>query len=172
MQNEPNTIYKLIVLYMLDKVQIPLTNRIISEYVLGKEYTNYFNLQTAFTELLDEQMIAIDMTYKTTYYHLTDKGKETLTLFQSQLSPEIRDEIEHFLKENHYSIIEEVGTFTDYRVLPTGDYESTCALKENGHTLMELKITTSSEDEAAKICASFSEKNESIYQDLIQHLLS
>ena len=39
------TLYKLIVLYMLQKVDFPLTNSQISEFVLDKEYTNYFTLQ-------------------------------------------------------------------------------------------------------------------------------
>lgn len=172
MQNEPITIYKLIILYLLDKVQVPLTNRIISDFVLGNGYTNYFNLQTAFSELLDTGLIAIDTTYKTTYYTLTEKGKETLTLFYAQLSPEIRTEIESFLEKNHYSIVEELGTFTDYRKLASGDYESVCSLFENGKPLMELKLTVASENEAASICASFANENENIYQHLIQSLLT
>ena len=45
------TLYKLIVLYMLQKVDFPLTNSQISEFVLDKEYTNYFTLQQALSEM-------------------------------------------------------------------------------------------------------------------------
>ena len=38
------TLYKLIVLYMLQKVDFPLTNSQISEFVLDKEYTNSLTL--------------------------------------------------------------------------------------------------------------------------------
>ena len=47
------TLYKLIVLYMLQKVDFPLTNSQISEFVLDKEYTNYFTLQHASHTLRD-----------------------------------------------------------------------------------------------------------------------
>ena len=40
---EPLTLYKLIILYMLKKVDFPLTNAQISEFVLDQEYTTYFN---------------------------------------------------------------------------------------------------------------------------------
>lgn len=46
-------LYKLIILYMLDKVDFPLTNSQISEFILNEGYTTYFKLQQALSELLD-----------------------------------------------------------------------------------------------------------------------
>ena len=40
-------LYKLIVLYMLNKVDFPLTNAQISEFILDEGYTTYFKLQQA-----------------------------------------------------------------------------------------------------------------------------
>ena len=37
------SLYKLIVLYMLKKVNFPLTNAQISDFILGQEYTSYFH---------------------------------------------------------------------------------------------------------------------------------
>ena len=45
------TLYKLIILYMLDKVSFPLSNAQLSEFILEKEYTDYFTVQTALSEL-------------------------------------------------------------------------------------------------------------------------
>ena len=36
-------LYKLIILYMLDKVDFPLTNSQISEFILNEGYTTYCN---------------------------------------------------------------------------------------------------------------------------------
>ena len=41
---EALTQYKLIILYMLDKVDFPLTNTQISNFILEKGYTSYFTL--------------------------------------------------------------------------------------------------------------------------------
>lgn len=51
--SEPLTLYKLIILYMLEKVDFPLTNAQISGFVLDKGYTTYFHLQQAISELID-----------------------------------------------------------------------------------------------------------------------
>ena len=38
------TLYKLIILFMLDRVDFPLTTSQLSQFILDKGYTNYFNL--------------------------------------------------------------------------------------------------------------------------------
>ena len=45
------TLYKLIILYMLDKISFPLSNAQLSEFILEKEYTDYFTVQSALSEL-------------------------------------------------------------------------------------------------------------------------
>ena len=60
---EAFTLYKLIILYMLDKVDFPLTNSQISEFVLDKGYTDYFKLQQALSELADGGLILKESTH-------------------------------------------------------------------------------------------------------------
>ena len=46
------TLYKLIILYMLARVDFPLTRIQINNFLLGREYTtNYLNIQQAMGEL-------------------------------------------------------------------------------------------------------------------------
>ena len=53
MSQDTLMLYKLMVLYMLNKVDFPLTNSQISEFILDKGYTNYFTLQQALHDLSD-----------------------------------------------------------------------------------------------------------------------
>ena len=52
---EPFTIYKLTILYMLDKAGFPLSNTQISNFFLEKEYTDYFRVQ----ELLYTEVVGV-----------------------------------------------------------------------------------------------------------------
>ena len=47
MPNGSITIYKLIILYTLSKVDSPLPPGVISDYITDRGYTNYFNIQNA-----------------------------------------------------------------------------------------------------------------------------
>ena len=56
------TIYKLIVLYMLDRVTFPLTRAQISDFILEKTYTDFLTLQQAIAELEEENLITTNAT--------------------------------------------------------------------------------------------------------------
>ena len=45
MIQDPLTLYKLIVLYMLNRVSFPMTTAQISDFILDREYTNFLALQ-------------------------------------------------------------------------------------------------------------------------------
>ena len=64
MNQDVLTLYKLMVLYMLNKVDFPLTNSQISEFILDKGYTNYFSLQQAIHDLSDTELIRTEQIHK------------------------------------------------------------------------------------------------------------
>ena len=51
MIQDPHTLYKLIILYMLNRVSFPLTKSQVGDFVLEKEYTNFLTLQQVISEL-------------------------------------------------------------------------------------------------------------------------
>ena len=57
MVSEPLTLYKLMVLYMLKRVNFPLSNGQMSEFFLDKSYTNYFTFQQVISELQEAVLI-------------------------------------------------------------------------------------------------------------------
>ena len=65
--SETYTLYKLIVLYMLDKVDFPLTTSQISEFILEKEYTTYFKLQETLAEMEQTTVWTPSNTLKTRF---------------------------------------------------------------------------------------------------------
>ena len=48
MTHDPLTLYKLIVLYMLDRVTFPLTKAQVGDFILEREYTTFLTLQIIF----------------------------------------------------------------------------------------------------------------------------
>ena len=100
---EPHTLYKLIILYMLKKVNFPLTNAQISNFVLDQGYTTYFTLQEIIHELLDSGLIHGETIRNTSRYNITDAGAETLDYFGSKISRPIQEDIDNYLEETAFS---------------------------------------------------------------------
>ena len=57
MLQEPLTLYKLILLYLLKRAGLPLSKTRVRDFILEKGYTNYIILNQAIGELLDAGMI-------------------------------------------------------------------------------------------------------------------
>ena len=115
-------LYKLIILYMLDKVDFPLTNSQISEFILNEGYTTYFKLQQALSELLDSGFIREESTHTRTFYHLTEEGEETIHYFKNDISPAIQEDINSFLSNKQYELKNEVAIKADYYRNPNMEY--------------------------------------------------
>lgn len=168
---EAFTIYKLIILYTLNQVESPLTLNLIADYITEQGYTNYFNVQNAFAELLEAEFICCSATYNTSFYRITDTGRETLELFISSLSPEIRQEIDEYLKNNNLPINDRLTAISDYTLSDHGEYIAICSLRENNRILFETKISVPKEEDAVKICNNWREESSELYSLSIKRLL-
>ena len=83
---------------MLQNTENTLTNSQISEFILDREYTNYFHLQQAISELVEAELITMDTRSNVSHYRITEDGIKTLSFFQKDLSPEIKQEVREYLK--------------------------------------------------------------------------
>ncbi len=168
---ETLTLYKLIILYMLDKVDFPLTNSQISDFILDKGYTTYFKLQQALSELSEESMIQKESTHNRTLYHLTEDGAESIHLLKDKISASIQDDIEHFLQEKQYDLKNEVSVKADYAKNASQEYSVRCQVFENHEPLIDLTLSVPTEKEAASIALNWQKKNQEIYAWLMAQLL-
>ena len=78
MNQEPTTLYKLMVLYMLNCVNFPLTTAQIAEFILDRDYTNFLTLQTVFSDLTETGLAQSKTILNRTQLSLTEEGKNTL----------------------------------------------------------------------------------------------
>lgn len=169
--SETQTLYKLIILYMLNRVTFPLSSAQLSEFILEKEYTDYFTLQQTIFELNDSGLIQLEANHSTTLCHITEEGQTTLSYFRKKISSAIRKDIDAFLSEHKYKLRNELSTPADYYLTPDGEYAAHCRVLERDSTLIDLTLTVPVEAQAIAICDHWREKSQEIYATLIQSLL-
>ena len=136
------------ILYMLSRVNFPLNNNQISEFMLSNNYTDYFTLQEVLNDLTESNFIAADVYRNTTQYHLTEEGTDTIAFFNTRISNAIKDDIEQYLTDNKYELKNEVGTIA----------------------LIELSLSVPLEEQANAMCSKWKDASQEIY-DFIMHKL-
>lgn len=168
--HEPLTLYKLIVLYMLGRVDFPLTKAQIGDFILEKEYTNFLTLQQAIGELIDAGLITAHSIRNRTHLSITKEGRETLNFFENQINAGIKNDIADFFRDNEIRLRNEVSILADFYKSTSGEYEAHLTAKDKGINLVDITISVPSKETASTICDNWQQKNQDIYQYLISQL--
>lgn len=171
MQSDTFMLYKLMILYILSRVNFPLTNAQLTAFILEKEYTNYFNIQRAISELIDDAYISTKTIRNSSLYRITESGNETLLFFDNMISPGIREDIEAYLLQNRYELQEEVSTPAEFYQLKKGEYAAHLSVIERETSIIDLTLVVTTEDEASKLCSNWKEKSSDVYAYLMAVLL-
>lgn len=170
MTQDPHTIYKLIVLYMLGRVSFPLTRAQITDFILDREYTNYMTLQTIFAQLSDNNMIEEKTIRNRTQLFITEEGMDTLQFFENRISTEIKKDVDAYLNEKSMSIKNEASITADYYKSTDGEYKARLVAREKKQTLVDITLSVPTEEIASAICEKWERKNQDIYQYLVEQL--
>ena len=171
MISEPITLYKLMILYMLNEVNFPLTNSQLTGFFLDNEYTTYFTLQQVLSELIDSKLITDRHMGNSTRYEITSDGEETLGFFGKDISPAVKLDMDNFLKENKFRLRSEVGTTADYYKTDSHSYVVHCEVREGKTILISLDISVPDEKEAVDMVGNWKEKSQKIYSYVMRQLM-
>ena len=165
MTQDPLTLYKLITLYMLDRVTFPLTKAQIGDFILGRDYTNFLTLQQVIAELIRAKSLR-----NRTYLEITEEGQNTLSYFGSRIGDSIKEDIAAFFADHEMDMRSESAVRADYYKSTSGEYEAHLVVKEKDVTVVDITLSVPDEDTASAICANWQAKSQSIYQFLVSQL--
>lgn len=172
MQPELLMYYKLIILYILHRVDFPMSNTQITNIMTEKEYTNYFNIQTILSELTNDGFISDQKNRNQTLYRITALGNETLDFFYKDIPKDVRDDIDIYLTEEKYTLLEEVSTYADYYQNTPTEYVTDLKILERDSAIIELKLSVPTKQGAEAICDRWKQKNADIYAYVFNILLN
>lgn len=166
-----DNMYRIMILYMLDKVEYPLTNTQITNFILIKEYTNYFTIQQSLSDLLSSELITAESTYSNTRYRITEEGQKTLRFFESKISSGIKQDILDYFKEHHYDLKQETSVYADFFKAPGSGYQVRCQIREIETPIVDMTLTVQTREQAQAICSNWTEENAEVYALLMDMLL-
>jgi predicted transcriptional regulator len=170
MIEKSSTLYKMIILYMLERVDFPLTNSQITSFFLDNEYTTYFHVQQTIHDLLESKLIEEKKQGNNTCYQTTEDGTTTLSYFQNNISDQIRTEVTSYLTEKKYEMRNDNSIQAEYYRTPELEYVVQCRVMEKKVPLINLELTVPTEEIAKNFCSHWTKKNQEIYAYLMDAL--
>ena len=171
---EPFTIYKLTILYMLEKSKVPMTNSQITNFFLENEYTDYFSVQEVLGNLVEDGLISSETSKSNilyTTYSLAPTGRETLGFFKSKITEGIEEDVKAYFQKNQWDFLQEHSVAAEYRRTTDLNYEVTCLVRSDNEKVMEISLKVRSKEQAEAICRNWKTENEEVYACLMDMLL-
>lgn len=167
---DPLNLYKLIVLYMLDNVDFPLTRAQVFDFVMGKGYVTFFSLQQTINELIDAALLTTESSHNATRLIITDAGRQTISYFENRIPDNIKAAITDFLNDNSIQMRNQTSVSADFYKNTTGEYEVEFEVKDKGSVLISLKLNVPTQEAAERMCRAWSNKNSEIYDYVFKTL--
>ena len=165
------TLYKLMILYLLEKAGFSMSNAMLADYMVGRSYTDFFRLQEVLTDMVGSKLLEESREPHTTWYEITDEGRQTLSYFDNDISPEIRSDITSYLKENGYRLRSESSVSARYRWTSDGGYEVLLSASEGNEELIRMTVHADTEETAILMCDNWKMKSADLYAALMFSLL-
>lgn len=164
---------KLIILYLLERMGIPLSNSEICQFSLEKNYMSYFSVQQYLSELVEVGWLNKSKENNNTRYTLTNEGEEVINYFIRHISDKAKAEINVYASENNKRIKTEYEVTANYFLELNDDFLVKCSLLDNdGYNLMEINLAVATKEQAKLICKNWKRNVNFLYGSILSTLIT
>lgn len=170
--NETLASSKVLILYILDKLEKPVSNDELFQLVLSTQDMNYFYFQQFLLDLLENKYITFfkETSNSEEVYSITPSGKETLELTKDLVPGIIKLKVDSTLKSELKEIEEEVSIISEFTPEDDGAYTVSCKVVENNKTIFEVSMYAASREQAKFISDNWKQNAIDIYPKIINIL--
>lgn len=164
MRIEPIAQNKLLILYLLNSIDIQLSELQILRIVTEKGWLNYFDMKECVFELIESRLIEQHETPNGNFYVISELGKTTLFYLKKELRNSQRKAIDEYCKENRDDLRLETELYADYIKIDEGEYKVMLKVLENQIPVFELTLVTYSKSSAQDFIEKWKSVAPAIYK--------
>lgn len=173
MNFRPDTMQsKLILLYVLDKIEIAVTENTIMDICWSRN--NWLN----YMEIVDIMPQLIEMNFITKSkdadgeprFCITDLGRNCLSNFYSQVDEKLRTEITEFCKSNRMELKRAQEYVSNFVKVNDDCYLASFKIKDMAENTVDIKIKFNNRNQAQEACKNWKKNAPFIYANLYENL--
>lgn len=162
---------KLLILYIMNRVDIPMLNNDITQFVLEHNYMNYFLIQQFLGELVNSKFIEITTKEGSEYYELTKAGRDSLAFFEDRIPEEIKNSIDETYQEKKRQIVLKSQIIANYFKKSESEYIVILKVVEKDSVIFSLTLDVPSPQQAQMICDNWKDNSSDVFKDIMNALI-
>lgn len=163
---------KLLLLYIIEMSPNPFTKDELSEFVLEKNYMNYFLIQQYLSELLSSKFIELAEIDSKKVYTIMQSGTVALSYFHDRITDSIKEELKDQFGEKEKQDLIETQILCDYYEKENSQFVVNIKLVENEDPLFSVYLDVVTKKQAELICERWKKDPEYIYKSVIDLLVN
>ncbi|MEX1378070.1 MAG: DUF4364 family protein [Eubacteriales bacterium] len=157
---------RLIILFLYHKMGMPLSDKMIEEYLLDKDWINYFDLKNQLITMVEDGYLEDIEDMR----RISSKGIFVLDSFKKEIPFSIREQIDTDAQKNKANIRRKMEIYVNFSQDSSSEFPVILKLKDNNNDALILRVVAATRDEAEKLCKTFEENANSIYADIIMKI--
>ena len=161
---------KLILLYIIDRLDIPVSNLQITKLVLEKRFMNYFLLQQHLNELQGGKFLNMETIDDRSLYKITDSGRKTLEYFTHLIPVGLKSRMDNTFLAIRKEIRSQTLILADYTPESENKFTVSCKVSEDDFSLLQLDVTVGTKSDARLVCENWKKHSQLIYAEIIDTL--
>jgi hypothetical protein len=171
-QNQKIPISKLVILYLLNSLDLQLSEHQIVKCITNNNWGNYFDIKESLFELSEIDMLKKRETPNGVFYTITDIGKSSIEIFSKDILHSVRENIDSYSKNNRDSLQKESDLFADYIKLKDNEFRVTLRILEDTSSIFEINLVVYSKGEAETIINNWLKSASNIYKYTYTELMN
>lgn len=163
---------KVLILYILDKLDKGITNDGLFKIISSINGLNYFYFQQTLTDLVETNLVGSFTKDDEPVIRITSEGKNAFSLTKDILPGIVKLKADRIFEKELSSIKEESSITAEFTPKNENEYTVKCKIVENNETIFEVSIFAGSRDRAKKITNNWQNNASEIYPKILALLLN
>ena len=161
---------KILILYILKKLEKPVSHDSLLNLVLSGTDINYFYFKQYLDDLLSSKYVFSFEENDVQYYEITEEGIEAYELTKDMVPGIVKLKVDANFKSALESFENEHTIVAEYEQINESSYRVICKIVDHEDVIFETRVITWSKDEAKNISKNWKENAESLYPEIMKKL--
>lgn len=172
LQNKELAEDKVLILYLLNKIDDGIKNDNLFKIVSSSKEINYFYFQELMADLKSTNLICSFTQDEENFIKITTEGKNALDLTKSLLPGILKLKADTMFKKENSNIIEESSVVTEFIPQDENNYTVKCKIVEQNETIFELSVYAASREKAKQISDNWNNNASKLYPEILKLITS
>lgn len=158
---------RVLILYILNKLNRDITNDNLLNLILSVREINYFYFKQFISDLEENNYVVEYEKNGETVYEITPKGRDTLQLTDDLLPGIIKLKVDNIFREKLREIENESSVVAEFIPNSETDFIVKCSIVEHNTIVFQVQISASSREQAKLICDNWKQNSNTFYPNII-----